>query len=432
MVFSNLRSPISVQYELTNACNNNCLYCYNFWRNSNNFFSINDLNRSEAEQVIRKVGEAEVFDFLFTGGEPLLKKSLLFHLIPIVKKYHMSISINSNLRLCTLEDAIKMKDLGVNSIISSLPSYNVKTTDMITRSEGSFYETTKGIKNALKAGHKIAVNMVVTKLNKNHVYDTGRFLYEVFGVERFMATPMSPSFSSEYLSLELNKSEIVSTLDDLVRLEEDIGISTDVLEPIPYCLINNPKYYKFMLRSCNAGATTLTIGSNGDIRPCSHSQQIYGNILKQDLKKVWDNMQEWRNGEIIPSKCKGCAEVVKCGGGCRVNARIKTGKLNGEDPWMENSLEKRIEKKIKVDKLDLDKKYKVSNMIRIRAEDGEKYCMSPRPGIMIVGDENLFWLVKILVKEEKIIPKEISKKYNLDEEYLYPLLNMLYINKFLE
>ena len=247
-----------------------------------------------------------------------------------------------------------------------------------------------------------------------------------------MATPISPPSSSNHISLELDKSEILNTLDDLLRLEADFDITTDVLEPIPYCLINDPKYYKFMLRSCTAGSTTLTVGSNGDIRPCSHASQVYGNILKDDVKTAWNNMKEWRNGELIPLDCNNCAEIVKCGGGCRVHAELKTGDLKGKDPWMKSSLDEKIEKRITVEEFNPNQEYRISSLIRVRSERDGKYCMSPRPGKMIIGNTNLFKLVNILIREQKIMTREIAEKYKLNEKYLTSLLQMLHINKFIE
>ncbi len=234
MVYSNLKAPISVQYELTSRCNNNCEYCYNFWRSEDFLKNLpEELNEKEAERIIRKVGESEVFDFLFTGGGPLLRKKILFKLISVVLEYNMSVNLNSNLRLCTEEDAARFKEMRIGSIITTLSSYKQETHDLITRTKGSFKETIRGIKNVVNAKNKLAVNMVVTKKNKEYVYDTGKFLYEEFGITRFLATPISPPTAKDKLNIELTKKEIIKTLDDLIRLEEDLGLSTDVLEPIP-------------------------------------------------------------------------------------------------------------------------------------------------------------------------------------------------------
>jgi len=430
MVFSNLKAPISVQYELTSGCNNRCEYCYNYWRYFGNF-AVDELDKVSAERIVRKVGEAEVFDFLFTGGEPLLRKNILFELIPIAKEYNMSVSLNSNLRLCSKEDAKKMKEMGIGSIITSLPSCDPKLTDEITQIQGSFNEIIRGIEYVTEAGNKIAVNMVVTRKNENQVYDTGKFLYKNFGIDKFMATPINPSCSN-HTSFELDKSRLIRTLDDLLRLEGDFNISVDVLEPLPYCLINDPKYHQFMLRSCSAGATTLTIGSNGEARPCSHSFKVYGNVLNEDIQDIWAKMREWRDGSLIPEDCKNCAEIIKCGGGCRVHAELKTGDLRGNDPWMKGPLKERIEKRVKVSEFDTNKTYIVSPRIRWRFEGDGKYCISPRPGKMIIGNRELYDLIKILVKEKKIVLHDITMKYGYEERFIKSFLQLLYINNFIE
>ncbi|MEM4331008.1 MAG: hypothetical protein QW273_03310 [Candidatus Pacearchaeota archaeon] len=39
--------------------------------------------------------------------------------------------------------------------------------------------------------------------------------------------------------LILSREEVISTLDGLLKLEKELGISVDVVEPIPRCIINN-------------------------------------------------------------------------------------------------------------------------------------------------------------------------------------------------
>ena len=36
MRYRELSAPISIQFEITGACNNNCVHCYNHWRIDNN------------------------------------------------------------------------------------------------------------------------------------------------------------------------------------------------------------------------------------------------------------------------------------------------------------------------------------------------------------------------------------------------------------
>ncbi|MEK7635924.1 MAG: SPASM domain-containing protein [Patescibacteria group bacterium] len=95
------------------------------------------------------------------------------------------------------------------------------------------------------------------------------------------------------------------------------------------------RYKSFTGRHCLAGVTTLTIAANGDIRPCSHLDVSYGNIADEELNNIWNRMQEWRTGNFLPSSCRSCNLLTRCGGGCRMEAKMRNGSFATLDPYAE-------------------------------------------------------------------------------------------------
>ena len=93
------------------------------------------------------------------------------------------------------------------------------------------------------------------------------------------------------------------------------------------------KYKIFFNRSCVAGRTTFTVSAKGDIRPCSHSDEIYGNILDVSVSDAIGCMTKWRDNSLIPNNCSGCANEVDCRGGCRVSAKAFSDELDGAHPY---------------------------------------------------------------------------------------------------
>ena len=76
MLYKTLSAPITCQIELTTACDNNCLHCYNHWRHeddSENYNFTNDI----LEKITNEIIESGVFQVTFTGGETLLMKNVL-------------------------------------------------------------------------------------------------------------------------------------------------------------------------------------------------------------------------------------------------------------------------------------------------------------------------------------------------------------------
>lgn len=381
--------PLSVQFEITESCTHKCRHCYNY-------YSDNRSSASTNMDVINKVAEQEFFDITLTGGEPLSSRPQLYDAIEIFKRENMDVRINSNLHLLKDYDAEKFAEYKVNSILSSILGSNEKTHDSLTGVRGSFKRLEESLKYLSKNNLRVAMNMVVNKNNFSEVYGTGRFLFENFGMNYFAATPMTASPGKDLTDLALSRKEYISTLDNLLKLEEDLGIRTDSLNPAIPCMFpvdNQEKYRKFFEnRACGAGKGTLTFSIKGEVRPCSQESRSYGNIVENSLEEILTNMHQWREGENIPQECSPCEYVELCRGGCRVSAEASSGKLNGVEPYFVNPVKKNIsprENKL----IDFKKLKTQKGNIRMRDEENglTTIYLSPRiKGILTPTELNIF------------------------------------------
>jgi len=187
---------------------------------------------------------------------------------------------------------------------------------------------------AIKSGIRISVNMVINQQNFPDIYETARLTKEL-GAKNFSATKVSPALNSRnFQSLRLNKEQVFESLEILERTKREFGISVDILESYPLCLIKDIARFSFFARrSCSAGKTNCTIGADGSIRPCSHADMSYGNILEEDLSSIWGKMADWRNAKYVNKECQSCKFLPKCSGGCRMEAKYY-GDICGKDPYM--------------------------------------------------------------------------------------------------
>jgi radical SAM protein with 4Fe4S-binding SPASM domain len=189
-----------------------------------------------------------------------------------------------------------------------------------------------GIEILNKYGVRFSANMVVSQANAEQVYETGKLAHDL-GARFFAATKASPPLGcADYSSIRPSEEQIRKSLDDLLRLEAEVGIPVDILECYPLCFFGDvAKYEKFAKRSCSAGVSSATIGSDGSVRPCSHSNRIYGNILEEGLSAIYHKMTEWRSGDLLPQKCLECSHFKRCTGGCRCEAEYY-GEVTDMDP----------------------------------------------------------------------------------------------------
>jgi MoaA/NifB/PqqE/SkfB family radical SAM enzyme len=95
MLGYDLRTPLSVQVELTTRCNNRCSHCYNFQKQ----VEVPEMSMSTTDlrTVLARLEEAQVFAVGFTGGEPFLLPSLVRQGVGFCNDRGIRCSVNSNL-----------------------------------------------------------------------------------------------------------------------------------------------------------------------------------------------------------------------------------------------------------------------------------------------------------------------------------------------
>jgi len=187
----------------------------------------------------------------------------------------------------------------------------------------------------------LTINMVVTKLNLHAIRGTAQRMVKL-GVERFAATPASINASNPNYEILLSAEEVRQVIEDLIWANQELGLRVDIMESIPKCLMPAKAFeleLPFVFRSCHAGKRNGTIGTSGDVRPCSHNPRIFGNLLTENINEIWDEMSNWRQSSgNFHMDCLGCDMFNRCGGGCRIDAATRCGTSDARHPYMTQKL----------------------------------------------------------------------------------------------
>lgn len=332
-----LSLPLTAQLEITDCCNHRCIHCYNLDSEIKNR-PMRQVEDAVVLKCAQKLVDNKVFGVIVTGGEPLLKKELTKQVITLLKENQIRVSLNSNLTLID-DDFIaflKEKKVGVlTSCPSGLPASFTKLVGV-----DNYAKFEANLKKLVAAGVKFTVNMVVTKENLHEIRPTVEKM-KALGCKSFAVTPMGLNVEYPRFDLLLGVEEVRQVIADLLWIEKELGLKVDVLEALPKCVFPESvlmEKHAFLNRKCQAGRTVIAVSCNGDVRPCAHNPYSYGNLLEEDLRGIWQKMNDWRSAQYVPELCLGCTWLNRCNGGCRTSARAFHGDWNKSDMWCTGKL----------------------------------------------------------------------------------------------
>lgn len=338
--YLNLKAPLATQFELTSGCNQKCIFCYNVWKGLCSKQNSVTLSKEKQLQIIDKIIENEIFDIVFSGGEPLLIP-WLEELIKKCADAKMETTIITNGVLMTEERAESLKKAGLKDMQISIHNSQAAINDKLTGLEGSFEKTLQGIRNALKIFgiENVNVNMVALPETYKGVYKMAKLLKNI-GVGSFsVSTPSVAGEMKEDKRLVIDKKMFLEVYAQITKAKSDFNIHVGFTGGFPLCLLPqiNKETVKMIGNYCDAGLNQLVIGPEGNLRPCVCLGENLGNILEEDIKEIWKNhpfLLNIRAMKFVPKECVSCEYVSICRGGCRASALGYFGKINAIDPLM--------------------------------------------------------------------------------------------------
>ncbi|MCP4613779.1 MAG: radical SAM protein [Planctomycetes bacterium] len=337
-MFKKMPTPSSVQLELTNICNQKCRHCYNFWRKGS--FTPMKMSRSKLDFILDQCIDCKVFNVVLSGGEVFINFEQFLYAVDKLTKAGVGVSSDTNLMLATEDKMKKLYNSGLEHVLTSFNSYDEATNDFIVSLPGAQKKIIKGIEAARKAGIRVSVNFIVSNLNKDHVYKTGKFL-STFGINKLFSTRLVPSTDADPKFHEealLKSEEEYKVLDDMIRVRDDFNIPIGSLIQYPVCFLKDVNKYKdYVSRGCPGGKKMVCLDVYGEGHACVHESKSYGNIFEIGLRGIWENLELWRTDEILPEDCRGCSWRNECEGACRFSALTSFGDLAGKDRLMTGS-----------------------------------------------------------------------------------------------
>lgn len=277
---------------MTTACNFKCSYCYENYKNN---CQLNEESLKETLDFIFSYGENEKISLDFLGGEPLLKKELIYQSIDYIKTYYpnrlVEYHITTNGSLLDDNFVRFMRDNKFHVRLSFDGNKLSHELNRISLDGESYYE--KIIENIHKVKNNrlsYEVRMTIAHNTIPYMYENVRYLHEqgLSNIGMIMDVRLS---LSEDLKREF-KTQIERIVDYYIQeYDRNSKLTIDQFDGkllFFLCDLGNC----FIM--CDAGVNNYKIMPNGDIYPCSfltnNNKFIIGNIYDgidiQKSKKI--------------------------------------------------------------------------------------------------------------------------------------------------
>jgi mycofactocin biosynthetic radical S-adenosylmethionine protein MftC len=323
-----LDAPICLTWELTYACNLECVHCLS----SSGRRDPRELTTDEAKAVLDELQRLQVFYINIGGGEPMIRRDF-FELVEHSIDRGIGVKFSTNGAFIDADKARRLAALDYLDIQISLDGTDAATNDAV-RGAGSFATARRAMDHLRDADFgPFKISVVVTRHNVDQL-DDFKALADAYGAQ-LRITRLRPSGRGADTWHELHPTNpqqrqiyewLLARGDDVLTGDSFFHLNALGEQPLPG------------LNLCGAGRVVCLIDPVGDVYACPfviHDEFLAGNVRDRGgFTHIWRHSGLFADLRAPESAgaCASCGSYDACQGGCMA-AKFFTGlPLDGPDP----------------------------------------------------------------------------------------------------
>ncbi|MFK8025675.1 MAG: mycofactocin radical SAM maturase [Ilumatobacter sp.] len=323
-----LDAPICLTWELTYACNLECVHCLS----SSGRRDPRELTTAEAKGVLDELHDLQVFYINIGGGEPMIRRDF-FELVEYSIGKGIGVKFSTNGAFIDAAKAQRLAAMDYLDIQISLDGTDAVTNDAV-RGEGSYDTAITAMRHLRDAGFgEFKISVVVTRHNVDQL-DEFKALADEYGAQ-LRITRLRPSGRGADSWHDLHPTQpqqrqiyewLLAKGDDVLTGDSFFHLNALGEEPLPG------------LNMCGAGRVVCLIDPIGDVYACPfviHDEFKAGSVRDAGgFSHVWkqsDLFTELREPESAGA-CASCGSYDACQGGCMAAKFFVGIPLDGPDP----------------------------------------------------------------------------------------------------
>lgn len=330
-----------VVYELTDACNQACKFCYNYWKAKECPAKMEAPDPRLARRTLRRLlRQADIGHISFSGGEPMMMPNI--HDLALKVRFSgAGFNLLTNGTLLSDQDIDIFDQLGVGAVQIPILATDPALHDEITSLKGSWQRAVSAARRvAAKREGVLVPVLIVSRMNFHCIEECLEFFHNELGakyalINRFNIGGLGLKNAA---ALNLTNAEIEEMFERANRTAERLGMTLQSGVCTPLCVVDPAKYPSVLFTNCSTDFSRrpLTVNFRGDVRFCNHSPRILGNIYKTPLRKIIEEATKDEYFATVPTKCAGCKLWERCRGGCRAASEQLYGTFGEADPIVES------------------------------------------------------------------------------------------------
>ncbi|MEL6891361.1 MAG: mycofactocin radical SAM maturase [Actinomycetota bacterium] len=327
-----LDAPICLTWELTYACNLDCVHCLS----SSGRRDPRELTTDEAKAVLDELHELQVFYINIGGGEPMIRRDF-FELLEYSIELGIGVKFSTNGAFIDADNAHRLAAMDYLDIQISLDGTDAPTNDAV-RGAGSYDTAIAAMDHLRAAGFEdFKISVVVTRHNVDQL-DEFKALADEYGAT-LRITRLRPSGrgADSWHDLHPTQAQQRQIYEWLLAKGDDV-LTGDSFFHLNALGDSSPESQLSGLNMCGAGRVVCLIDPIGDVYACPfviHDQFHAGSVRDQGgFTSVWRESQlftELREPQSAGA-CSSCGSFDACQGGCMAAKFFVGIPLDGPDP----------------------------------------------------------------------------------------------------
>ena len=327
-----LDAPICLTWELTYACNLQCVHCLS----SSGQRDPRELTTAEAKRVLDELRDLQVFYINIGGGEPMVRRDF-FELLEYSISQGIGVKFSTNGAFIDADKARRLAAMDYLDIQISLDGTDAVTNDAV-RGQGSYAMARRAMDNLAAANFgPFKISVVVTRHNVDQL-DEFKALADSYGAQ-LRVTRLRPSGRGADSWHDLHPTNAQQRqIYDWLMAHGDHDSERPVLTGDSFFHLNALGDPLPGLNMCGAGRVVCLIDPIGDVYACPfviHDEFKAGSVRDDGgFSRVWKQSPlflELREPQSAGA-CSSCGSYDACQGGCMA-AKFFTGMpLDGPDP----------------------------------------------------------------------------------------------------